>query len=66
MPNSEQARRITQDAILYMQKNKRPLSLPDAIKEMMGYGLPKKPKGKTGKMKAEDPFRNVSKARPKN
>lgn len=49
-----------------MQKNKRPLSLPDAIKEMMGYGLPKKPEGKTGKNKDGDKFGHVGKARPKN
>ena len=65
-PSTEQARRITQDAILYMQKNKRPLSLPDAIKEMMGYGLPKKPEGKTGKIKTGDKFGHVGKSRPQN
>ena len=63
-PNKKEAARITQAAILYMQKNEKPMYLPDAIKEMMG--VYKKPKGKTGKMKTEDPFRHVGKARPKN
>ena len=63
-PNKEEAARITQAAILYMQKNEKPMYLPDAIKEMMS--VYKKPKGNTGKIKTGDRFGHVGRARPKN
>ena len=47
-----------------MQKNEKPMYLPDAIKEMMS--VYKKPKGNTGKIKTGDRFGHVGRARPKN